>query len=223
MSGSGAALNRQALLELLVELDQELVAEGQDATVFVVGGAAMALAYDDTRSTRDFDAAFDSSYQNAEGFLRMTSRIGDRHDLDEDWLNDGAKGMMPGDDEDAGLVYEGQALDVYVASVQYLLAMKLYAARPGRDLDDAVKLWSIAGYTSEDQGVELLGEKYPAQLLLPKHRYVIQDVAARAAEEQRANADPRPRTASDDLTGYQQQNLFGGPGAGTDGSLGPGL
>ena len=133
----------------------------QDATVFVVGGAAVALVYDAGRSTRALDAAFDSSYEDAGAYLRMTSQVGVPNGQDEDWLNDGAKGMMPGYDKDAQVIYDGQALDVYVASPQYLLAMKLYAARPGRDLNDAVKLWSISGYTSESQGVALLRGEVP--------------------------------------------------------------
>lgn len=145
--------------------------------MFVVGGAAMTLAYDAGRSTRALDAAFDSSYEDVGAFLRMTYQVGERNGQDEDWLNDGGKGTMPGYDKDAQVIYDGQALDVYGASPQYLLAMKLYAARPGRDLNDAVKLWSISGYTSECQGVALLREKYPPHLLLPKHWYFIQEVA----------------------------------------------
>jgi methylmalonyl-CoA mutase cobalamin-binding subunit len=52
-------LDADRVRELLQELSDRLAARGVKANVFVVGGAAMALAYDDTRSTRDVDALFD--------------------------------------------------------------------------------------------------------------------------------------------------------------------
>ena len=205
-------LDRRSLGNLLQELDGELARRGNDATVFVVGGAAMALAYDEARSTQDVDAAFQSSYEDAEAFLRVTSQLGQRHGLDEDWLNDGAKGMMPGDDEDAELIYEGEGIDVYVASPKYLLAMKLHSGRPGRDIDDATKLWSIAGYESEEEGIALLEEKYPPQLLLPKHRYIVQEVAARAREQSGTQHRTSGMSTTEEIEYQQQQNTMGGPG-----------
>lgn len=219
MNGRSVPLDRGSLRTLLVELDQELVRREQDATVFIVGGAAMALAYDEDRSTRDVDAAFQSSFEEAEPFLRVTSEVGQRRGLDEDWLNDGAKGMMPGEDDAAELIYEGEAIDVYVASPEYLLAMKLHSGRPGRDIDDAVKLWSIAGFGSEEQGLKLLKSKYPPQLLLPKHKYIVHDVAAQAATVNRY-------TGNDGMNPVQHQqwaNQQRPPGGQTPGLGGPGL
>lgn len=45
--------------ELLVELDLELQRRGVGGTIFVVGGAAMALAYNATRVTEDIDGTFE--------------------------------------------------------------------------------------------------------------------------------------------------------------------
>lgn len=78
----------------------------------MVGGAAMALAYDETRTTRDVDAVFESKVELRE----LAAEIGERHGLDEDWLNDAAKGFMPGADEDARTVYESESLLVQVPS-----------------------------------------------------------------------------------------------------------
>jgi hypothetical protein len=52
-------LDADRVRELLQELSGRLAARGVKANVFVVGGAAMVLVYDDTRSTRDVDALFD--------------------------------------------------------------------------------------------------------------------------------------------------------------------
>ncbi|MGO1183559.1 MAG: DUF6036 family nucleotidyltransferase [Micrococcaceae bacterium] len=43
---------------LFQELSDRLTTAGLQAQLFVVGGAAMALAYDDRRLTRDVDALF---------------------------------------------------------------------------------------------------------------------------------------------------------------------
>lgn len=51
-------LTRTAILELLAELGRELEAQGQRAELIVVGGAAIALAFDARRATRDIDAVF---------------------------------------------------------------------------------------------------------------------------------------------------------------------
>jgi hypothetical protein len=49
---------RAEINRLLAELDAELVKRGARADLFLVGGAALALAYDARRTTRDLDAAF---------------------------------------------------------------------------------------------------------------------------------------------------------------------
>lgn len=51
-------LDRDGLLVALRSLDNELGAAGIRGELFVVGGAAMALAYDARRATVDVDAIF---------------------------------------------------------------------------------------------------------------------------------------------------------------------
>jgi len=51
-------LGRNELLDAFGSLDDELGRMGVDADLFVVGGAAMAVAYDARRATTDVDAVF---------------------------------------------------------------------------------------------------------------------------------------------------------------------
>ncbi|HTU74670.1 MAG TPA: hypothetical protein VMG38_14235 [Trebonia sp.] len=51
-------LNREKLEQAFTALGERLVRRGVVADVFIVGGAAMALAYDATRATRDVDSLF---------------------------------------------------------------------------------------------------------------------------------------------------------------------
>ena len=179
MSHDTQPLGREQLTDLLAELSDELAAAGARAQLFVVGGAAMALAYDESRSTRHIDAAF----APAPIVRRAGERVATRHGLEPDWLNDAAKGFMPGDDAHPRTVFESGNLLVQVPSPQYLLAMKIYSGRlteSRRDLDDAVTLFNLAGYTSVEQVIELLERTYPARLLLPRHQYIAYEVAERA-------------------------------------------
>lgn len=92
------------------------------------------------------------------------------------------KGFLPGDDAEARVVHESDFLLVKVASPRYLLAMKLYSARFDRDLDDAATLFNKVGFTTADQARDLLQQTYGASLLMPKHDYIVDDVATRATE-----------------------------------------
>jgi hypothetical protein len=51
-------LDRKAIVHALTRLGERLARRGLVADVYVFGGAAMALAYDARRSTRDLDAVF---------------------------------------------------------------------------------------------------------------------------------------------------------------------
>jgi hypothetical protein len=177
MTGWGVDLDAPQLAGLFSELSDELISAGQTAQLFVVGGAAMALAYDGSRSTRDVDAVFEPTTI----VRQLAEKLAARHGLEGDWINDAAKGFLPGADENARVVFESEALYVQVASPEYLLAMKLYSGRVERDLDDAITLYRICGYQTADQGRTLLSASYPANLLLPRHRYFVEDVATRAA------------------------------------------
>ncbi len=172
----GGDLDSTKLQELFGQLSEILDSRGQTAQLFVVGGAAMALAYDSSRFTRDVDAIF----VPAQLVRDLADELRGDHGLNAGWINDAAKGFMPGQDDQARTVFESDALSVQVASPEYLLAMKLYAARDERDLDDAVKLYRIAGYSTAEEGIALLNRSYPANQLMPRHQYVVADVAARA-------------------------------------------
>lgn len=176
MSSEGLELNAEHLLELFQELSENLQARGLQAQLFVVGGAAMALAYDADRLTRDVDAVF----QPASELRDIAENVAERYGLEPDWLNDAAKAFMPPSDEHPRTVFESESLLVQVPSPEYLLAMKLFASRDDRDLDDAAKLFNEAGYSQPQQGIDLLTRSYPPSVLLPRHRYVVDEVTRRA-------------------------------------------
>jgi len=185
VSDEGEELNADRLGGLFQELSERLADAGEHAQVFVVGGAAIALAYDGGRVTRDVDALFEPT-----GTVRqLAADMSGAHGLEPDWLNDAVKGFLPGDVHDTRVVFESEHLLVQVPPPEYLLAMKMHAARDDRDLDDAATLFNAAGLTTADQGRELLENTYPDTLLLPRHQYLPDEVAARAAGQREEGAD----------------------------------
>lgn len=172
-----AMLSRQRILDLFAELDAELCVVGIRGDVFVVGGAAMAVAYDARPATRDIDAIWRPS-----GEVRSAAeRIAVRHDdLDSGWLNDGVKGFLPGDDPGVRrVIHDGDCLTVSAASPEYLLATKLLASRASRDEDDVLLLYAMCGLGSVEEGLDLVERYYPGRPIEAKVRFFLEDLLAR--------------------------------------------
>jgi DNA-binding XRE family transcriptional regulator len=126
--GRDLSLTREQIIGLLAELGQELDARGVKAQLFVVGGAAMALAYNMRRTTADVDGVFEPKAV----IYEAARRVAERHEkLPADWLNDGVKGLLPGGaDRHAKVILDLPGITVSVPSPHYLLALKVQAARP---------------------------------------------------------------------------------------------
>ncbi len=167
-----AFLGRNELLNAFELLDDELGRMDVEADLFVVGGAAMAVAYDARRATTDVDAVFVPSKEVRTAASRVAEELG----LEEDWLNDSVKGFLPGEDAEQVGVYEGTNLHVAAASPKFLLAMKLMALRAERDIDDIKTLYEICGLTTAEEGLEVLESFYRQDLILPRVQFLLQEM-----------------------------------------------
>jgi hypothetical protein len=166
---------RDEIRAAFAALDDELAGSTVKASLFVVGGAAMAIAYDARRSTVDVDAVFVPAHEVREAARRVAQRL----DLSDDWINDGAKAFLPGDDPDRITVYEGRNLQVAAASPKYLLAMKLLASRVERDQDDIRTLYRLCGFTTVEEGLRVVEEAYPDYAIPPRTRYLLEEMFPR--------------------------------------------
>ena len=158
-----AGLGREDIRALLDDLSAELAVRGARAELFLVGGAALAVAYDATRSTRDLDAVFIPS----EVVRQAAAAVAEREGLAEDWLNDAVKGFLPGPDPDAQRFYSSDSLIVDVASPRYLLAMKLFAARAEIDAEDIILLYRQLGFSHSGRRSRLTNAPAPPPPPLP--------------------------------------------------------
>lgn len=126
---------------LLSELGSRLSDRGVAATVYVVGGAAIALTLSAGRRTADIDALV-SDRVVIEEAQAMASEEG----LPPNWLNSNAAPWVP---PAAIEVRKEPGLTVQTASPEHLLAMKIVAAR-ARDQDDILQLASHLGLQDAD-------------------------------------------------------------------------
>ena len=134
---------------LLQELGERLVGRGIEGEIYVVRGAAMMLAYDRTRFTRDIDAV---GVPQEEIDAEVRAMAVDHRDLDPDWLNARVLPLLPrGVDGERLQVLGGPGLTVNVASPTWMLAMKARAAREDRDLDDIWVLCQVLGLRAGDE------------------------------------------------------------------------
>jgi len=167
-------LTKERILELFGELNDELRGLGIRGDLFVVGGAAMAVAYDARPATRDVDGIWQPSAE----VRSAAARIATRHDdLQPDWLNDGVKGFLPSSDPGTQkVVYENDCLTVSVPSPRYLLATKLLASRVSRDEEDILLLYKLCGFTTVAEGLDLLETYYPGRRIEAKVQFFLEEL-----------------------------------------------
>jgi hypothetical protein len=166
---------RARIIEALQALGEELTREGVRGQIFIVGGAAMALAYSTRRVTKDIDAVFEPK----SAIYAAATKVAEEHGLPEDWLNDAVKGFMPGEDEHPRPVPDITGIEITTASPQYLLAMKLMAMRFGEDDEDIEILLGECGLHGTDEALGLLKQIYPLQEPPPKTRFFLEELLGR--------------------------------------------
>ena len=148
---------RARILSALQALGEELTRQGVRGQIFIVGGAAMALAYSTRRVTRDIDAVFEPKSAIYAAAAKVAEELG----LPEDWLNDAVKGYMPGPDKDPRAVPNIRGIEVATASPRYLLAMKLMAMRFGEDDEDIQILLAECGIPEKSGGARPSNRSIP--------------------------------------------------------------
>lgn len=109
MSDPSPLLDRASIEEVFRRLGERLVRRGVVADLYVFGGAAMALAYDSRRATRDVDALFKPHGIVHEEALAVAAELG----LPRWWLNEQASSYVaPGGDPAASRVFDHPGLRV---------------------------------------------------------------------------------------------------------------
>lgn len=161
-------------MSALTALGEELHERGTAGELYVVGGAAIALAYDRRRSTRDIDAVFEPKAAVYEAAGRVSERLG----LPPGWLNDAVKGFLAGPDPEAAPVLEIPGLRCLAASPRMLLALKVLAHRVGEDEDDLRLLARELGLGEAEEVLEV-AENVFGDRLTASARFFVEEALGR--------------------------------------------
>lgn len=79
-------------------------------------------------------------------------------------------------DPDAQRFYSSDSLNVDVASARYLLAMKLFSARVENDADDIMFLYRQLGFTTVEEGLDLVESVYQGRAVEPKVQFLLGEI-----------------------------------------------
>lgn len=162
------SLTRADLLEALQELIQELRARNVSGEIRIVGGAALSLSYFERDVTQDIDVINVRGGDN-EAVAQAARAVASKLDLNDNWLNFEVNQIdaLPtlGQEVEWHTIYSSPETTIQVASADALLAMKLRANRPGRDVNDIRALLALVGITGVASAEALYESFYPGDVL----------------------------------------------------------
>jgi hypothetical protein len=177
-------LARKDILRAFERMSQILEARGVKADLYVVGGAAMALAFKARPSTRDVDAIF----KRRNEVFKAAAEVAREQGLPDEWLNDASKKFIGRPDRRPLPILDRPGLRVMAGSPEYLLAMKILADRHDRDRQDLRTLIRMLDLKSVEDAERAFYDVYPGEKMA-------EDTRARLAEifVQEQTGNPMPK------------------------------
>ena len=155
---SAVEFERAEIVRLLGLLDGRLRARGVAASVYVVGGAAIAVTVHDARRTLDVDALVSDRVVMEEARL-----LAEAEGIPPTWLNENAKPWVPPRPAEATTTPTRPGLTIHWAPADHLLAMKLVAMRPQDAPDIAALAHQIGLGTDPAAYADLLERVYSGE------------------------------------------------------------
>src|SRR5215212_10637066 len=116
-------MTAEEIEQYLREVNDELALQNVKGEICIYGGAVMCLVFKARPATKDIDAIFEP----VKYIRRAISKIAERHNLRQDWLNLAVKMFVV--EHEKKILFDFSNLKVYVPTPDYLLAMKVLAAR----------------------------------------------------------------------------------------------
>jgi hypothetical protein len=176
--------DRRTLEAAFNEIGRRARADGRIVDIAVYGGTALVLTLDHRQATRDVDAVFDT---DSTWLRAITRTIAQDNGWDETWINDGVKGYLSHMDSASRQLfrtYPSEAepgLRLYIASPEYLFAMKCMAMRIGgvevtEDKSDILAPAAAIGIIGADQAIEIVAKFYPQDRIPPKRRFGLEEM-----------------------------------------------
>jgi len=157
-------LDRHDLIDGLRDVVRAAHANGMTGvSIRIVGGAALRLAHFDRDTTADIDAQIEPMDE----LTPIIETIARDRGWPNDWLNNKAVMFMPswGRQVEWESVLDDSNISIAIAPLDALLAMKLNAARPGRDTEDIAKLLALKDIVSVAAAEALFESFYPGDAM----------------------------------------------------------
>ena len=188
MTAESRSFDRSTIEVAFERLAERAAAAGKLVEISVYGGAALILTLDARPATRDVDAVFDSD----RSFIRGAARsIAEEFGWDDTWLNDGVKGFLSAADgaPEAKRLFrtypraKAPSLRVFVASPEYLFAMKSLAMRLGgaeasQDVEDIRRLAAALGIDTAERAIAIVARYYQSGLISPRTQLGLEEIFA---------------------------------------------
>jgi hypothetical protein len=186
-----AAFGRDALLDAFDQIGRAAVLAGTKLQIAVYEGSALMLASNFRFATEDVDVS-KLEHPLPAWLAAVLHEIARENHWHDDWFNDGVAfhlssladraadhlefGTFPRDGTPPGLV-------VSVPSAEYLLALKLKAARVMDPLRgeterlDILNLMQVVGISTAEEAIALLGRYFPVSAASPeKQRFILKNM-----------------------------------------------
>ena len=186
-----AAFDRDALLSAFDQIGHAAAVAETKLQIAVYGGSALMLASNFRFATEDVDVS-ELEHPLPGWLTAVVDRLARENGWQDDWFNDGVAfhlssladrardhlefGTFPRDATPPGLV-------VSVPSAEYLLALKLKAARVNDPVRgeterlDILNLMKVVGISSADDAIALLGRYFPVSAASSdKQRFLLRNM-----------------------------------------------
>jgi hypothetical protein len=164
-------MTSEEIEKYLRELNDELCAADVKGEVCIYGGAVMCLAFKARPATKDVDAIFEPVRE----IRRASLKVADRHGLAIDWLNLAVKMFVV--EHEKEILFDLPCLKVFIPQSDYLLAMKVLAARADTaDLDDVRFLAQSLDLKTVEEVENIVRNYYPQKEIKPTAIFALEEI-----------------------------------------------
>ena len=164
-------MTAEEIEQYLREVNDELALQNVKGEICLYGGTVMCLVYKARPATKDVDAIFEP----VRVIRGVISRIAERHGLRQDWLNFAVKMFVV--EHEKKILFNFPNLKVYVPTVDYLLAMKVLAARADtEDVSDIKFLSNELKLNDCTQIAEIVRKYYPNKIIKAETEFLLEEI-----------------------------------------------
>lgn len=171
-----AAFDKNRILSLFQQLNNQLEKDDLKGEIYLVGGAVMCLVFNTRAATKDVDGYF----QPSPIIRRAAADIARKNGIPVDWLNDGVKGYLSAQGEYDPYLSLSH-LTIFAAQPEYLFAMKCLAMRIGEEFYDEEDVRFLIRYLNlehYDQAAAIMRKYYPLERFPQKTLYALESIFA---------------------------------------------